>query len=141
MKRFVRILALALATVLLCGMLVSCVPLVDSVKVETALLDAGYTVSFADDVIIGSYMSEGIDLDEKLIATLSFYDTNTRQRTEEYVVVCYFPDIKTAKKAMERVTAEANAEKNDKYVDWIEPTCFGNVVYYGTKSAVEAAKK
>lgn len=141
MKRSVRILALLLATVLLCGILVSCVPLIDSVKVESALLEAGYTVSFAGDDIIGAYMSEGIDLDEKIIATLSFYDTATKKRSEQYVAIYYFADIKTAKKAMERVTADASAEKTEKYVDWIEPTRFGNVVYYGTESAVEIAKK
>ena len=125
MKRSVRILVLLLATVLLCGMLVSCVPLVDSVKVETALLEAGYTVSFAGDDIIGAYMSEGIDLDEKIIAipvkdpNLNSYNDITELPKHQFEEIKHFFEVY---KYLENKTTR---------VDKIE----------GREAAVEAIKK
>ena len=141
MKQWIRTLFLTVVAVFFCCQLAACAPLADSVAVEGALTEAGYTVSFAGDDVISSYMSERIDLDEKLIGTLSMYDTATKQRTEQYIAIYYFADVENAKKAIERVTADASAERSEKYADWVEPTRKGKVIYYGTAAAVEAAKQ
>lgn len=141
MKRFVQSLALMLVTVLLCGVLTSCSRFPDSTKAEEALVAAEYTVTFGDSGVISTYMSMGIDLDEKLMARYSVYDTSTRTTIVQYAAVYYFADAENAKKAMEHVVTDAAAEKSDEYTDWVEPTRSGSIIYYGTPAAIEAAKK
>ena len=140
MKKMIRASALLLLAVLLCGVLAACAPSLDSEKLKTVMTEAGYTVTFGNAELIGRYKEAGVDLDEKLIATLSERDATSGKTTVQYVVVYYFPDVDNAEKATELIAADAAAEKSDLHPDWVEPKRFGNIVYYGTVTAVDIAK-
>lgn len=142
MKRTVHVISLLLAVLLLCGMLVSCAakPLLDSAKVTEALAAAEYTLSFGSEDLIGSYREAGIDLDQKLMAVHSTRKDGSKEKIVQYVAIYYFPDVDTAKAAMERVVTEAAAEKTTEHPDWNEPVRYLNIIYYGTAAAIDAAR-
>lgn len=142
MKKAFRAASLLFAVLLLCGTLAACSarPSLDAAKAVEALEAAEYTVSYGDEDLIGSYRAEGLDLDRKVMAAHSTRKDGSKEITVQYVAIYYFPDIDTAKAAMERVCVEAAAEKTAEHPDWTEPVRYLNIIYYGTAAAIATAK-
>lgn len=138
MKKFVRILALTLAAVLLCGMLASCAPAKDPEKAEKALKDEEYTVLTDDTVIPGLYKLAGYDLDKVVTGTKVVKDDEGKDKIE-HVTIYYFADKDNAEKAMDEIKKDSEDDKKED-TDWVEPTRSGKIVYYGTKAAIKAAR-
>ena len=137
MKTFVRILTLALAAALLCGMLVSCAPANDPAKAEKALEEEDYTVVSDDTVIPALYKLAGYDLDKVVTGTKIVEDKEGYGKID-VVVIYYFADKEDAEKAMDDIKKDAEDIKEDENTDWVEPTRSGKIVYFGTKAAVKA---
>ena len=139
MKKFVRILTLTLAAVLLCGMLASCAPAKNPEKAEKALKEEGYTVLSDDKGIPAGYKAAGFDLDVVVSGTKLVEDDEGNKKIE-HVTIYYFIDKENAEKAMEMIKKDSSEDKEDDDTDWVEPTQSGKIVYYGTKAAIKAAR-
>lgn len=139
MKKFVRILTLTLAAVLLCGMLASCAPAKNPEKAEKALKEEGYTVFSDDKGVPAAYKAAGFDLDVVVSGTKLVEDDEGNKKIE-HVTIYYFIDKENAEKAMEMIKKDSSEDKEDGDTDWVEPTQSGKIVYYGTKAAIKAAR-
>ena len=123
MKKFVRILALSLVAVMLCASLVACAPSKDPDKAVAALKEAGYTAVKVGDYVSGTKIVE--EDGEKKVEHVTIYYSDTK-------------DDATA--AMEKIQKLSDEEKGDNDSDWVGATQSGNIIYFGTKAAIKAAR-
>ena len=125
MKKFVRILALALVAVMLCATLASCGgPNKDPDKALAALKEEGYTAVKVGDYVSGTKLVKDDDGKDKV----------------EHVTIYYYDSKEDATAAMEKIQKLADEEKDDKDTDWVGATQSGSMIYFGTKAAIKAAK-
>ncbi len=130
MKKTLRILALAMVTIILTLALVSCGgPNADPSKAKVALEDKGYNVTkidadgnFLEKGVLGAMELAGID-DIANVITASNDDG-------EKITIIYFEDKEAAKAELEDVQDYSKAECK----------LSGNMIYYGTEAAIKAAK-
>ncbi|MBQ3064591.1 MAG: hypothetical protein IJC99_07340 [Clostridia bacterium] len=135
MKKFVRILTLALALLMLLATLAACAPAKDPDKAVEALEKAEYLVNKDTRIQPALFKVAGYDL----TAVVS----GTKLSDKEAVAIYYFADAENAKKALEEVKKYADEAKDDEEVDeknWIAPTRSGKIIYFGTKGAIKAAR-
>lgn len=124
MKKFVRILALTLVAVMLCASLASCgAPNKDPEKALAALKEEGYAAVKVGDYVSGTKVVEE-DGEKKI----------------EHVTIYYYDSKDDATAAMEKIQKLADEEKGDNDSDWVSATQSGNMIYFGTKAAIKAAK-
>ena len=141
MKKLIRIAALSLVAVMLCGMLTACgAPAKDPADAKAALEKAGYTILESDTALPIAFKLAGYDLSTVLTATKAATD-DKGNTVVEHVTVFYFADKDNAAKAMEKVKQEADEDKKGQDESrWVNPTQSGALIYYGTKAAIKAAK-
>ncbi|MBR7177478.1 MAG: hypothetical protein IKD26_04630 [Clostridia bacterium] len=134
MKKFTKILALALVAIMSLVVFAACAPNADPVKAEAALKENGYTVinlpvllgfKDVDCVVTGSLLVEGEgDEEDKL----------------EHVTIVYFESEEAAEAAWEKMQDYAAEEDEDsKDSDWTIKLS-GAMIYYGTSAAIKAAR-
>ena len=140
MKKFVRILCLALVSVLLCTAFVSCgAPKKDPLKADAALEKEGYTtLKLATDIELLVLKGTGID-DVSCLVTGTKIVEKDGEKKIEHVTIFYFEEVEDAKEAMLKVDSYADKDENKDESDWISPKRSGNIIYYGTKNGVKAA--
>lgn len=129
MKKSIRIIALALVTVIACLALVSCGgPNADPEKAKAALKDAGYTVvlNTGDGLISGALLPDGVE------AQLVAY------KDGEYLAVSYYDDTDALNEAWEK--AQDEAEKLEEEYEDLVCKKSGKMIYIGTEQAVKDAK-
>ena len=137
MKKTIRILALAMVTVMLCLTLASCGgPNADPDKAVEALKDNGINWAGKDTTIIpGLLKLAGVDDVDCVVSGTGKIDDKYA-----HITVIYFEDAKAATEAMENVEKYANDDKKEaEESDWVFKKS-GKMIYYGTKDAVKAAK-
>ena len=143
MKKFVRILALCLAALMLTVSLVACgAPAKDPDKAIEALEKDGYKAVKDDKLLPGIFKIAGYSLDAVVSASKVETDKDGN-KSIEHVTIYYFADKENAKKAMAEVEKYASDDKEAEETEdsnWIAPKQSGSIVYYGTKAAVKAAK-
>lgn len=134
MKKFTKILSLALASILLCMTLVSCGgPNKDPDKAVAALKEEGYTA------VKGGSLSAGF------LSVLGIKDVETvvtATKEGEFLTVLYFKDKDAAKTAEENVKKQSENDKKEQKEedsDWTFGRS-GALIYFGTKDAVKDAK-
>ena len=124
MKKFVRILALTLVAVMLCASLASCGgPNKDPEKALASLKEEGYTAVKVGDYVSGTKIVE-----------------EDGKQMMEHVTIYYYETKDDATAAMEKIQKLADEEKDDDNTDWVGATQSGNIIYFGTKAAIKAAK-
>ena len=141
MKNFVRILALTLVAVMLCGALTACgAPAKEAADAKAALEKAEYAVAEDKTILPIAFKALGYDLSSVVSATKTSKNEDG-DTVVDHVTVFYFADKDNATKAMEKVKEEAKEDKKDSDdSNWVEPTQSGAMIYYGTKAAIKAAK-
>ncbi len=138
MKKSIRILALAMVTVMLCLALASCGgPNADPDKALASLKDNGVTWAGKDTIVIPAALKLlGVDGVDTVV-------TGTGKIDDEFatVTIIYFDEAADAKDAMEKVESYADKNKDDdaKDSEWVFKQG-GKMIWYGTKNAVAAAK-
>ncbi len=138
MKKSIRILALAMVTVMLCLALASCGgPNADPDKALESLKDNGVTWAGKDTILIPIALKAlGVDGIDCVIS-------GTGKIDDEFatITVIYFEEAADAKNAMEKVQSYADKDKDDdaKDSEWVFEQS-GKMIWYGTKNAVKAAK-
>ena len=136
MKKSIRLLALAMVTVMLCLTLASCGgPNADPDKAVDALKENGVTWAGKDAVIIpGALKIMGVEGVDTVVS-------GTGKIEDEYahITIIYFEDSASAKDAWEDVQEFADGKKNKDAKDWVCKKS-GKMIYFGTKAAIAAAK-
>ena len=141
MKKTIRIIALALVAVMMCAMLVSCdAPNADPGKALTALKENGYTAEKIDNeglgaIAIVALSAAGISDVECVVSGTATIDDKL-----EHVTIIYFEDADAAKAEWADVQKymDDSKEEGDES-EWVIKQS-GNMIYYGTKNGVKAAK-
>ena len=140
MKKFARIMAVALVAVLALAVLAACGPAADPDKALAALKKNGYTsVKTTGAVSLG--VTEALlgaeRGDLEAIVSGSKTDDNDKLQT---ITIYYFKDAAAANKCWEKAQSESNKDKDkDKESDWVCQKS-GKIIYYGTKQAVKDAR-
>ncbi len=137
MKKFTKILAIALLAIMSLTVLAACAPNSDPDKAVAALKKNGYTAGKEDGILSG-ILSLGLEgLDCIVSGTKSVEDKDGKTKIE-HVTIYYFEDADAAKAAFSKLQSDSEKEKDDE-TDWVFKQS-GAMVYYGTKAAVKAAK-
>lgn len=130
MKKLFKITSLTLVMLMLITSLVACGgPAKVPADAKAALEANGYGVILTDGKALEAIASAmGIDdLDAKIVAT-------SKDDLDDYVIIYYFEEADDATAAWDKIQAEA--EKKDAEV--VKKS--GAIIYYGTETAVKAAK-
>ena len=124
MKKFVRIISLALVALTLCALFAACAPAKDPADAKAALEEAGYVVVSTPSLIDGcTEVVRGI-------------------AAKEYIKIYYFESTEKANAAYEKVEElydEDEDEEEEDDSEWVFKKS-GKIIYYGTKNAVKAAR-
>ncbi len=135
-KSIVKVIALSLVAVMMCLALVSCgAPAKDPADAKAALDENGYVATKIDNEGLGAiafavFTAAGIEDLESVVS-----GTN---EDGEHVTIFYFEDSAAANEQWEDVQKYAEDEK-DEESDWVVKKS-GNMIYFGTKTGVKAAK-
>ncbi len=138
MKNFIKLTALALVAVLLVAVFASCAPNSDPLKAKHALEENGYSATKLD--ADGNFLESGIIAAMKLadISDITNVVIGTKtvgegeEATTEEVTIIYFKNKDVAKVELGDVQEYAGSKYECKQS--------GNMIYYGTKAAIKAAK-
>ena len=137
MKKTVRLLALALVTVMVCLTLASCGgPNPDPDKALESLKDNGVTFAGKDTLIVPAALKlAGVDGIDCVVSGTGKIDDKYA-----HITIIYFDEAADATDAFEKVEDYADKNKGDaEDSDWVFKKS-GKMIYYGTKDAVKAAK-
>ena len=137
MKKFTRILCLALVAVMLCATLASCGgPASNPDDAVAALKENGYTAAKDNLIVPAALTLAGVkDIDTVISGT------KVEEDVFETITVIYFIDSDAAEAAFEKVEKYASEKKDDKAEEsnWVVEQS-GAMIYFGTKQAVKDAK-
>ncbi len=137
-KTIVKISALALVAIMMCAILVACdVPNSDPSKALQALKDNDYVAEKIDSsVALGVLKLAGIDDVTAIVSGTAKIDDKV-----EHVTIIYFEDKEAADAEWEDVQKymEDDKEQDGDESEWVIKKS-GNMIYYGTKAGIKAAK-
>lgn len=138
MKNALRLIAVAMVTVMLCLTLASCGgPNADPDDALAALKENGVTWAAKDNTVLpGVYKLLGVDNVECVVSGTGKIDGEYA-----HVTIIYFEEKDDANDAWEKIQKESEDDKKDADEDseWVCKKS-GKMIYYGTKAAVDAAK-
>lgn len=137
MKKFAKIMAVALVVVMTMALLVACGPASDPDKALAALKKHEYTAAKDALVVPIALKALGVKGVETVISGSKSVKDGDKTKVET-VTVIYFTDAKAAKDAWSKVQEFANGENKDKDSDWTVKQS-GAMIYYGTKAGINAA--
>lgn len=138
MKKALRLIAVAMITVMLCLSLASCGgPNSDPDDALAALKDNGITWAAKDSTIIpGVLKLAGVDGIDCVVS-------GTGRLDDEYahITIIYFEEKDDANDAWEKIQKKSEEQKEnaDEDAEWVCKKS-GKMIYYGTVAAVNAAK-
>ncbi len=139
MKKTLRILALAMVTVILTLALVSCGgPNADPDKAEDALKENDYKTTNDDTLGPAGLKLVGIDNVDCVVTGTAKIDGEY-----EHVTIWYFDEAEDADKAWDKAEEYADKEQDEdeeaKDSKWVVKKS-GKMIYFGTENAIKAAK-
>lgn len=141
MKKFTKILALALVAIMSLVVFAACAPNADPVKAEAALKENGYTAGKDDTIVPGLLWVAGIkDVDCVVTGSLLVEGEGDEEDKLEHVTIVYFESEEAAEAAWEKMQDYAEKEDEDaEESDWTIKLS-GAMIYYGTSAAIKAAR-
>lgn len=134
MKKFVKVMAVALVAVMVLALLVACGPNSDPDKAVAALKDNGYT---ATKVSTGSYagLTAVVTGSKGLLSSILGGEDDF-----QFIMIYYFESSSAANDAWDAIQGEADKNSNKKNdSDWVVKKS-GAMIYFGTKQAAKDAK-
>ena len=137
MKKTIKFISVAMVAVMLCLTLASCgAPNADPDKALASLKENGITWASKDDTVKpGLLKLAGVDGVECVVSGTGKIDGEFA-----HVTIIYFYKAEDAKNEWDDVEKYAEDDKEDaKDSEWVFKKS-GKMIYYGTKSAVDAAK-
>lgn len=138
MKKFTKILALALVAIMSLVVFAACAPNADPVKAEAALKENGYTVINLPGLLGG--IAGVKDVDCVVTGSLIVEGEGDEDDKFEHVTIVYFKNEEAAEAAWEKMqeyAAEDDEDSEDS--DWTIKLS-GAMIYYGTSAAIKAAR-
>lgn len=133
MKKFAKVMAVALVAVMALAVLVACGPASDPDKAVKALKDNGYT---AGKVSAGSY--EG--LTAVVTGTKGALGALLGKDEFQFITIYYFESASAANDAWDSIKSESDKNSNKKDdSDWVVKKS-GKIIYFGTKQAAKDAQ-
>ena len=142
MKKFAKVMSVALVAVLALAVLVACGPATDPQKATDALNKNGYSVTYLDSgktadkiVLKGVETVLGIASGD-LVARVSA--SKVDGKNVQTITIWYFNDASSAKKAWENNQDYFNSNK-DEDSDWTSNRS-GKIIYAGTEQAIKDAR-
>ena len=135
MKKFAKIMAVALVAVLALAALVACGPNSDPDKAVASLKKNEYT-AIKDTALALILKGLGVNDIEAVVSGTKVVDDGDNKKTETVTIV-YFADSKAAKAAWEKLESYAESKKGDSK-DWTVAQS-GAMIYWGTSAAIKAA--
>ncbi|MCH5152836.1 MAG: hypothetical protein J1F68_02605 [Clostridiales bacterium] len=138
MKKFAKIMAVALVAVMALAVLVACGPNSDPDKAIAALKKNEYTA--AKDTLIVPIALKGLGVNGVDCAVSGSKTVKDGDKSKlETVTIVYFADAAAAKDAFSKVEEYANDQNKDKDSDWTVKQS-GAMIYWGTSAAIKAAR-
>lgn len=140
MKKFSKVLACALATVLAVLCLVACAPNSNPDKAVEALEGKGYTVVATKGEAL-SFIELGTGCERGDISAFVVATKVNEDKTLETVTIVYFKDASTCKDKWESVKSylvKEDGEKAEESDYTVERS--GKMIYAGTEAAIKAAR-
>jgi hypothetical protein len=135
MKKFARIIALALVMVMSVAMLASCgAPNKDPEKALAALKENEYVALKSEGLAVAGLALAGIKGVDCVVSGSATIDDKF-----ETVTILYFTSKDAANEAWEDAQKYADGEKDSKAEDWVCKKS-GAMIYFGTPNGVKAAK-
>lgn len=136
-----RLVAPLLLIVLCSTVLFGCAKPAKSPESAAAeLREAGYFVSEDTEVLPDVFQKLDCELTTVLSASKKIAEEKGADGIE-YVCIYYFADKEDAKKALSTVEKYASEDEDDAAAsEWIAPKRSGNMIFYGTKKAIKAAR-
>ena len=139
MKKFAKVMAVALVAVMALALLVSCGPASDPDKALAALKENGYAAAakLTDAISLGAAdaIVSATRGDITAIVKATKTDDNDNLQT---ITIWYFKNAEAAKNAAEKAEEYANAQKGNS-TSW-EFGHTGAMIYWGTSAAIKAAR-
>lgn len=139
MKKFTKVLALVLVTVVAALSMVACAPNSNPEKAEKALKDEGYvTIRLSDALTLtATELALGCSRGD-IVAVVS--GTKKNEDKIDTVSIIYFKDSSAAKSAWDKAKAylEDETEKETESDVVVEKS--GKMIYGGTKAGIKAAQ-
>ena len=138
MKKFAKIMAVALVAVMALAVLVACGPASDPQKAIDALKKHEYTAAKDTVVVPAALALAGVKGVDTVVSGSKSVKDGDKTKVETVTIV-YFTDAKAAKEAWSKVEEYANKENKDKDSDWTVKQS-GAMIYWGTSAAIKAAR-
>lgn len=139
MKKFTKILALALVAIMSLVVFAACAPNADPVKAEAALKENGYTVINGSGLLFGA-LAGVKDVDCVVTGSLLVKGEGDEEDKFEHVTIVYFESEEAAEAAWEKMQDYAAEDDEDaEESDWTIKLS-GAMIYYGTSAAIKAAR-
>ena len=136
MKKFAKIMAVALVVVLALAALVACAPNSNPDKAVESLKKNGYT-AIKDTALATVLKALGIKGLEAVVSGSKSVEDGDSKKLETVTIV-YFTDSAAAKDAWEKLEDYANKQQGDSK-DWTVAQS-GAMIYWGTSAAIKAAR-
>ncbi len=145
MKKFTKILALALVTVVAALALVACGPNKDPSKAAQKLKDNGYAVTYTNgDNIAGTTalaVVEGVLGCERGSLTAIVSGTKVNEGgNADTITILYFKDKGTAKSVWEKAESYLKSEGEKETESELKVEQSGKMIYAATEAAIKATK-
>ena len=137
MKKFAKVMAVALVAVMALAVLVACGPASDPQKAIDALKKNEYSAAKDSLVVPTALKALGVSGVETVVSGSKSVKDGDKNKVETVTIV-YFTDAKAAKEAWTKVEEYANKDNKDKDSDWTVKQS-GAMIYWGTKAAINAA--
>ena len=137
MKKFAKIMAVALVAVMAVAILVACAPASDPDKALAALKKHEYTAAQDKLVIPAALTLAGVKDIEAVITGTKAVKKGDESKLESVTIV-YFASASAAKDAWSKVEEYAKKDNKDNS-DWTIKQS-GAMIYWGTSAAIKAAR-
>ena len=137
MKKFAKVMAVALVAVMALAVLVACAPASDPDKAVEALKKHEYAAG-KETLLANTLKALGVEGLEAVVKGTKSVQNGDKTKLETVTIV-YFKDSKTAKDAWSKLEDYANKDNKDKDSDWTVKQS-GAMIYWGTSAAIKAAR-
>ncbi len=140
MKKFTKILALVMVTLVASLALVACGPNKDSAKATQNLKDNGYTAVCATDAISLTVVEGILGCDRGSITAMVSGTKANEGGSADTITILYFKDKATANSVWEKAQSYLKKEGEKETESELKIEKSGKMIYAATEAAIKATK-